>query len=139
MLTAVAPWLLATAAVVAALVLGLVAADIAADVARFVTPRQRRPRTPRTHARLVALVTLTQRDMGSAQVEGLTAERDHYRIAWQQARDVAVRETVERCARGCDEDPTRDPGEDGNGYWAAEHCAAAIRALLPPAEAHDRG
>jgi hypothetical protein len=33
----------------------------------------------------------------------------------------------ERCAKLCDEYPQRDPGEDGNGYWAAAECAATIR------------
>ena len=43
---------------------------------------------------------------------------------------AAERERViEGCAAVCDEYPRRDPAEDGNGYWAAEECAAAIRAL----------
>lgn len=33
----------------------------------------------------------------------------------------------EACAKVCDDYPKRDPGEDGNGYWAAENCAAALR------------
>ena len=37
----------------------------------------------------------------------------------------------ERCAKVCDEYPQRDPAEDGNGYWAAAECAAAIRGAKP--------
>jgi hypothetical protein len=33
----------------------------------------------------------------------------------------------ERCARVADDYPKRDPGGDGNGFWAAEEIAAAIR------------
>lgn len=36
------------------------------------------------------------------------------------------REALEAAAKVADEYPLRDPGEDGNGYWAAEEIAAAI-------------
>lgn len=39
-------------------------------------------------------------------------------------------EAIEAAARVCDEYPQRDPAQDGNGWWAAEECADAIRALL---------
>jgi hypothetical protein len=42
---------------------------------------------------------------------------------------AAVDSALEQAAVKCDEYPLRDPAEDGNGYWAAEECAAAIRAL----------
>jgi hypothetical protein len=38
----------------------------------------------------------------------------------------------EACAAICDQYPQRDPGGDGNGYWAAEECAMAIRARSKP-------
>ena len=42
-------------------------------------------------------------------------------------REGAERER-EECAQVADEYPNRDPAEDGNGYWAAEEIAKAIRA-----------
>lgn len=38
---------------------------------------------------------------------------------------------LEEAAKACEEYPKRDPSEDGNGYWAAENCAAAIREMKP--------
>ena len=52
----------------------------------------------------------------------------------RESRDIdeAVKEAVaeerEACAKVADTYPQRDPAEDGNGYWAAEEIAAAIRA-----------
>ena len=38
----------------------------------------------------------------------------------------------ERCAKVADDYPSRDPAGDGNGYWAAEEIAAAIRGGAQP-------
>ena len=46
----------------------------------------------------------------------------------QAAAAKARAEEREACAQLADAYPQRDPAEDGNGYWAAEEIAAAIRA-----------
>jgi hypothetical protein len=38
-------------------------------------------------------------------------------------------EALELAAKECENYPKRDPAEDGNGYWASENCAEAIRKL----------
>ena len=38
-----------------------------------------------------------------------------------------ARLVAERCAGICEDYPSRDPAEDGSGYWAADECANAIR------------
>jgi hypothetical protein len=43
------------------------------------------------------------------------------------AIEVAILAERERCAKIADDYPNRDPGGDGNGYWAAEEIACAIR------------
>lgn len=49
----------------------------------------------------------------------------------------AAKQMQEACAKICDEYPLRDPAEDGNGYWAAEECTKAIRALDPAISAKE--
>ena len=46
----------------------------------------------------------------------------------ERLRAAGFAEGMERAAVIADEYPLRDPGGDGNGYWAAEEIAAAIRA-----------
>ena len=67
-----------------------------------------------------------------AEIAGLT----HTLALWEQECGglgprafvaEARREERERCARIAETYPHRDPAEDGNGYWAAEEIAAAIR------------
>lgn len=53
--------------------------------------------------------------------------RDLLAQAIEMALGEAVKEEREACAKVADEYPKRDPAEDGNGYWAAEEIAAAIR------------
>ena len=48
-----------------------------------------------------------------------------HRAIWLASRRAAL----EEAAGVCDDYPKCDPAEDGNGYWAAENCAAAIRVL----------
>lgn len=42
---------------------------------------------------------------------------------------TAINEALELAAKECENYPKRDPAEDGNGYWASENCAEAIRKL----------
>jgi hypothetical protein len=53
--------------------------------------------------------------------------------------DAAIDVALEEAAKVCDDYPKRDPAEDGNGYWAAEECAAAIRALITPGKEEREG
>lgn len=46
-----------------------------------------------------------------------------------EAVDLQELKRLAEAAKVCDQYPQRDPGEDGNGYWAAEECAKSIRAL----------
>jgi len=48
--------------------------------------------------------------------------------AWEGFQ-LGYKAGIEAAAKVCDEYPQRDPAEDGNGYWAANNCADAIRQL----------
>lgn len=58
-------------------------------------------------------VPIMSRPMSREALEGIAA--------------LAEEKEREECAKVCDEYPRRDPAEDGNGYWATQDCAAAIR------------
>jgi len=71
-------------------------------------------------------------------LEQYIAEKAAY-WQWERLSADLVRATaqgMERAAVICDQYPARDPAQDGNGFWAAENCAEAIRSeasrLQPP-------
>lgn len=77
-------------------------------------------------ARLIAL----------AEHAGPPNAMDTPRAAYRGIAIAAARMALGECQRVCDDYPTRDPAEDGSGYWAAAECADRIRAL---AAGLDRG
>jgi hypothetical protein len=78
-------------------------------------------------------MTLTDEDLAAINA-AIAALPEHHHDNPLLRRDaiflVGKRAGLEQAAKACEDYPMRDPAEDGNGYWAAEECAAAIRALL---------
>lgn len=67
--------------------------------------------------------------MVKAEKEKTGRDYDVYFDWLEKYTSLVQAHTQEQCAKVCDDYPKRDPAEDGNGYWAAEECAAAIRAM----------